>query len=86
MKYFFDKWNDFARAIKDKRKILLLFDFDGTLAPIVGEPKKARLSPSVRGYLRKLSKNRRIVIGIVRISCAWLALKEYITRETMALR
>lgn len=65
MKYFFNKWDDFARAVKNKSKILLLFDFDGTLTSIVGEPKKVKLSSSIRGYIRKLSKNRRVEIGIV---------------------
>ena len=65
MKYFFNKWDDFARAVKNKSKILLLFDFDGTLTSIVGEPKGVKLSSSIRGYIRKLSKNRRVDIGIV---------------------
>ncbi len=64
MQYFFDKWNEFARAIKGKN-ILLLFDFDGTLTPIVSKPKKVKLSPAVRKYLKKLSKNKRIDVGIV---------------------
>lgn len=64
MKYFFNKWDDFERAL-NKKSILLLFDFDGTLTPIVGEPKRAKLSSPVRGYIRKLSKNRRINMGIV---------------------
>lgn len=35
--------------------VLLAFDFDGTLAPIVREPDDARLPPSTRGRMRRLA-------------------------------
>lgn len=65
MEYFFNIWERFAELLKSKKGLLLLFDFDGTLTPIVGEPKKARLSRSVKRYIKKLSRNRRITIGII---------------------
>jgi polyhydroxyalkanoate synthase len=65
MRYFFSKWDDFAKSLESKRDILLLFDFDGTLTPIVGNPSKVSLSPLVRRYLKRLSKNRRIEVGII---------------------
>ena len=33
-------------------RVLLAFDFDGTLAPIVADPVRARLRPRTRGFWR----------------------------------
>jgi len=44
---------------------LLLFDFDGTLAPIVGHPDSARLPGRWRSRLETLARHRRIAVGIV---------------------
>ena len=65
MKYLFDKWNSFAGALKKKKNVLLLLDFDGTLAPLMGRPDQAKLPPAVKRSLERLSKSRRIDIGIV---------------------
>ena len=35
--------------------VLLAFDFDGTLAPIVGDPDRARLRPATRRLLRRVA-------------------------------
>ncbi len=40
------------------RDPLLAFDFDGTLAPIVGNPSAAQMRPSTRRLLRHLSRQR----------------------------
>lgn len=44
------------------RDVLLAFDFDGTLAPIVREPHRARLGASTRTLLRALAARRRVAI------------------------
>lgn len=44
---------------------MLFLDFDGTLSPIVKNPKDAILSPDIKLWLQKLSKKRTIKIGIV---------------------
>lgn len=36
--------------------VLLAFDYDGTLAPIVQDPEEARMRPRTRGLLAELSK------------------------------
>jgi trehalose 6-phosphate phosphatase len=36
--------------------VLLAFDFDGTLAPIVGDPDRARLRPATRRLLRRVAE------------------------------
>eukprot|EP00611_Tribonema_gayanum_P010071 TRINITY_DN1999_c0_g1_i1.p1 TRINITY_DN1999_c0_g1~~TRINITY_DN1999_c0_g1_i1.p1 ORF type:complete len:497 (+),score=121.49 TRINITY_DN1999_c0_g1_i1:97-1587(+) len=45
------------------RRLVLLLDYDGTLTPIVNDPKKALLSEEVRETLRELPKH--YVTGIV---------------------
>jgi trehalose 6-phosphate phosphatase len=48
-----------GRAALDRiarRGALLVFDFDGTLAPIVNEPAAARLRPATRRLLRALAR------------------------------
>jgi len=65
MRYFFSKWDDFAAALRKKKGLLLFFDFDGTLAPIVSSPARARISAAVKARLKKISKNRRVVMGVI---------------------
>jgi trehalose 6-phosphate phosphatase len=45
------------------RTVLLAFDYDGVLAPLVKEPSGARMRPSTRALLRRLS--RRYPVAIV---------------------
>jgi trehalose 6-phosphate phosphatase len=45
------------------RRPLVAFDFDGTLAPIVARPERARVSGCVAGKLARLS--RRVQVAIV---------------------
>ena len=65
MKHFFSVCKDIAKLIEHKRKILLLFDYDGTLTPIVSRPSEAILSKETRRLLIDLSKNENFNIGIV---------------------
>ena len=45
--------------------VLLLFDYDGTLTPIVARPKDALLPPEVHKRLASLAANPRCIVGIV---------------------
>jgi trehalose 6-phosphate phosphatase len=47
------------------KRLLLLFDYDGTLAPIAPHPRLARLHPATRRTLMDLSRHPRIEVGIV---------------------
>jgi trehalose-phosphatase len=47
------------------QRLLLLFDYDGTLTPIVPHPRLARLHPAVRRTLLNLNKRVRIEVGII---------------------
>lgn len=44
---------------------VLLFDFDGTLAPTVGDPSRAKLPRATSSALARLAHLPRIVLGIV---------------------
>lgn len=45
--------------------LILILDYDGTLAPIVPSPQKATLSPSARETLRRLAENPRARLAIL---------------------
>ena len=53
------------RRCMRKGSVLLLFDFDGTLSPIVAHPDMAKLLPGWRERLKNLKKNSKITLGIV---------------------
>ncbi|HEV8663430.1 MAG TPA: trehalose-phosphatase, partial [Candidatus Methylomirabilis sp.] len=45
--------------------LLLVLDFDGTLAPIVSRPEAARLAPAVRKTLARLAAASRVGLAIL---------------------
>lgn len=51
--------------IKNKKNTLLIFDYDGTLTPIVDNPSKAKLKEEIKVALDNLSKLDFLKIGIV---------------------
>ena len=65
MQYLFDVWNKVSHRLKSAKHVLLLFDFDGTLTPIVDRPELVDFPPDTRKLLRTLAKNRRYTVGIV---------------------
>lgn len=52
----------FVTAFGDARQRLLLFDFDGTLAPIVNDPAEARPTETLRNILRHLAESSDVVV------------------------
>ena len=52
----------FATEFENARQRLLLFDFDGTLAPIVNDPAEAKPSETTRQALHRLAENSDIVV------------------------
>jgi len=64
MEYFFEAWETVAAQIGAK-PLMLFFDFDGTLAPIVDSPDQARLSQEMSGLLTALSENKSCKVAIV---------------------
>lgn len=65
MQYLFDVWNKVAHRLKSAQHVLLFFDFDGTLTPIVDRPESTVLPAETRKLLRTLAKNRHYTVGIV---------------------
>jgi trehalose 6-phosphate phosphatase len=65
MKPLFKNWNKFMQALDSAEKILLLFDYDGTLTPIVAHPDLALLDPSIKKLLHKVSLKKKVTLGIV---------------------
>ena len=65
MQYLFDVWNKVAHRLKSAEHVLLFFDFDGTLTPIVDRPESTVLPAETRKLLRTLAKNRHYTVGIV---------------------
>lgn len=51
--------------MKENSKILLLFDFDGTISPIVADPRDAILPNDVKRWLNDLIGKKNIILGIV---------------------
>ena len=56
MKYLFSSWSSVKNRIKDARKVFILADYDGTLAPIADKPDHAVLPEKTRQLLIALAK------------------------------
>jgi trehalose-phosphatase len=65
MKYVFDAWEDITGQIRAHSSVLLLFDFDGTLTPIVDSPELAKLSNESRELLKILAAVKGFTLGII---------------------
>ncbi|OGI18187.1 MAG: trehalose-phosphatase [Candidatus Melainabacteria bacterium RIFOXYA12_FULL_32_12] len=51
--------------IKENNKVLLIFDYDGTLVPIVEKPELARLDSETRQVLEELSNCNLVKIALI---------------------
>ncbi|MER2526413.1 MAG: trehalose-phosphatase [Candidatus Competibacter denitrificans] len=47
------------------QRLLLVFDYDGTLTPFAARPELARLDPALRGVLARLAALPRLALGVV---------------------
>lgn len=65
MQYLFSDWDKIVLRIKSASRVLLLFDYDGTLTPIVEMPELAVLSEGTKQLLKALSHNRHFLVGVV---------------------
>lgn len=54
-----------AAAYRSDRPLALLFDYDGTLTPLVRHPSLARLGPANRGRLARLAALPGVAVGVV---------------------
>jgi trehalose-phosphatase len=54
-----------ARTTRDRGSLLVIADYDGTLAPIVSTPMAARLAPSARTSLTSLAARPRVGVAVI---------------------
>ncbi len=60
-----EAWPQVSSRLRCARHILLLLDFDGTLAPLCDRPEDARLGNATRQILRRLESYDRITVAMV---------------------
>jgi trehalose-phosphatase len=65
MQYLFSAWHEIDRRLKAAGRVLLLCDYDGTLAPIVDRPELADLPDRTRQLLQSLSRQGRFTVGVI---------------------
>ena len=63
-KHLLSHWDSLSRRLSSG-SALLLFDFDGTLTPIVENPGRARLDSGTRDSLSRLSRRAGFRVGVV---------------------
>lgn len=65
MIHLLEHWAEVAGRVSRAERILLMLDFDGTLAPIVPRPSDARIPDAALPTLRNLQANPRVNLAIV---------------------
>ena len=65
MRYLFDHWQSVAKKLERADRLLLLFDYDGTLTPIVRRPQQARLDVQTKKWLDCVARLPRVTVGII---------------------
>jgi trehalose 6-phosphate phosphatase len=65
MRHLLEDWSNLAPRFREAQRALLLFDYDGTLTPIVSQPDLAVLSPEVRRRLQDLGNHPRYLVGVI---------------------
>lgn len=61
----FEHLSDIASQVGAARNVFLCLDFDGTLAPIVLNPRAASMSTEMRGQLLRLARRKRFQLAII---------------------
>jgi trehalose-phosphatase len=64
MKYLFDEWDSIVGRLGGAH-LLLMLDFDGTLAPIAPTPEEAALPAETRALLARLASGERCTVAVV---------------------
>ena len=52
-------------AYQRGERLVLVFDYDGTLTPLVAHPRLAHLDPDLRDVLARLAATPRVTVGVV---------------------
>ena len=54
-----------SKQLRKRKKIFIFLDYDGTLSPIVKEPDLARMSLRTKNILKKLSRKKGFIVGVI---------------------
>ncbi len=65
MPHLINVWPSVSRRLASAPRVLLLFDYDGTLTPIAPRPEAATLSDETRRLLSTLAGMDRFAVGVV---------------------
>ena len=65
MPHLLNVWTNVSRKLASAARVLLLFDYDGTLTPIVARPEAATLSHETRQLLSTVAGMDRFIVGVV---------------------
>lgn len=65
MPHLINVWPNVSRRLANAHRVLMLFDYDGTLTPIVARPEAATLGDETRKMLTVLAGRNRFVVGVV---------------------
>ena len=65
MKYLFSFWDKVGKILSEAKHVLVLADFDGTLAPIAGRPELVVLPEEMGKILKNMAKHRGITAAII---------------------
>lgn len=65
MKYLWKDIDKITALFKPESPKLILLDFDGTLAPIVDRPEKAKLPEETKQILKRLSEKENFYLGVI---------------------
>ena len=65
MEYLLSVWPQILEQTQKAKHILLMADFDGTLAPIVDKPELASLPKETRQLLLDLANQQNLTVGII---------------------
>ncbi len=65
MEHLFKVWPDFSADCRAASHILLLSDYDGTLAPIAPRPQDAVLSPGMKDRLTAMAQKPAFSVGVI---------------------
>ena len=65
MPHLLNIWPAVSRRLANAPRVLLIFDYDGTLTPILARPELALLPEGARQCLIELAVKQRFVVGVV---------------------
>ena len=70
MRSLWTHWPDLARELSSRKNILLLLDFDGTLAPLEASPGLVKLPADTKSLIKTLGSRHGVKVAIISGRCA----------------